>query len=299
MSTALRPREDRLTAAVLILFGAFFCFTLIDSSAKWLVAAGLPALQVVFIRYAGHFLVAIAWFLPMEGIGVFRSNAPGIQIARAAMLMGGTTLNFIALAYLPLTITTAIFFAAPVLVSLLAIPILGEQIGPRRFVAILVGFTGVLIIAAPWGVAFHWSIFAAIGALVCASMYFVLTRMIAGVDNNPTGQVITSGLPALALLPFVLGNWTWPVTTVDWSVTCLIGLFGALGHSLLTVGYRYAPASTLAPVVYVQIIYATVISWAVFAQPPDAKTIAGTALIIAAGVYIWRRERQIRATPTG
>ncbi|MEM9229620.1 MAG: DMT family transporter [Pseudomonadota bacterium] len=299
MSTALRPREDRLTAAVLILFGAFFCFTLIDSSAKWLVAAGLPALQVVFIRYAGHFLMAIAWFLPMEGMGVFRSNAPGIQIARAAMLMGGTTLNFIALAYLPLTITTAIFFAAPVLVSLLAIPILGEQIGPRRFVAILVGFTGVLIIAAPWGVAFHWSIFAAIGALVCASMYFVLTRMIAGVDNNPTGQVITSGLPALVLLPFVLGNWTWPATTVDWSVTCLIGLFGALGHSLLTVGYRYAPASTLAPVVYVQIIYATVISWAVFAQPPDSKTIAGTALIIAAGVYIWRRERQIRATPTG
>ncbi|MEM9793525.1 MAG: DMT family transporter [Pseudomonadota bacterium] len=299
MSTALRPREDRLTAAVLILFGAFFCFTLIDSSAKWLVAAGLPALQVVFIRYAGHFLMAIAWFLPMEGMGVFRSNAPGIQIARAAMLMGGTTLNFIALAYLPLTITTAIFFAAPVLVSLLAIPILGEQIGPRRFVAILVGFAGVLIIAAPWGVAFHWSIFAAIGALVCASMYFVLTRMIAGVDNNPTGQVITSGLPALTLLPFVLGNWTWPATTVDWSVTCLIGLFGALGHSLLTVGYRYAPASTLAPVVYVQIIYATVISWAVFAQPPDSKTIAGTALIIAAGVYIWRRERQIRATPTG
>ncbi|MEO1312538.1 MAG: DMT family transporter [Pseudomonadota bacterium] len=299
MRAAPRPREDRLTAAILILFGAFFCFTLIDSSAKWLVAAGLPALQVVFIRYAVHFCVALSVFVPSEGREIFRSNAPRIQIGRALMLLGGTTFNFFALSHLPLTITTAIFFASPVVVSLLAIPILGERIGLRRFLAILVGFAGVLIIVAPWGVAFHWSMVLALGALLCASMYFVLTRMIAGVDNNPTGQIYTSGLPTLALLPFVLHSWTWPATPLDWGVTLLIGLCGAIGHSLFTVSYRYAPASTLAPVVYVQVIYASAISWAVFSQPPDLKTILGTTLIIAAGLYIWLRERQLRQPSDG
>lgn len=294
MKAAPRPREDRPGPAIAILCVAFLCFTLIDSAAKWLIAAGLPALQVVFIRYAGHFAMALVIFLPSEGADLFRSRAPGLQMMRAGLLMMGTLFNFIALTYLPLTITTAIFFAAPVVVSLLAIPLLGERIGLRRFLAILVGFGGVLIITAPWGVSFHWSLIAALGALVCASLYFVLTRMIAGIDDNPTGQLYTSVLPTLALLPFVLSSWIWPEGAINWAVTLAIGALGGLGHSLLTIGSRYAPASTLAPVVYVQILYATMISWLIFLQPPDGKTILGTAVIVVAGVYIWWRERRLR-----
>lgn len=294
----VRPREDRLTLAILIMFGAFFSFTMIDSMAKWLVTGGMPVLQVAFVRYAGHFLSSLAIFLPSEGRALFRSNAPGVQLLRALLLLAGTVFNFLALSYLPLTITTAIFFATPVLISLLAIPILGERIGLRRFAAILAGFGGVLIITAPWGVAFHWAIFFSLGALLCASLYFVLTRTIAGVDDNPTSQIITSGIPTLALLPFVIPGWVWPEAPGDWAVVLLIGGFATLGHSLLTVGYRYAPASTLAPTVYSQILYATAISWAVFSQPPDGKTVLGTAVIVAAGLYIWLRERQLRRPPS-
>lgn len=298
MRGPLRPREDRLTLAILIVATAFGCFTIIDSSAKWLAAAGMPALQIAFIRYAGHLVTSMAVFLPSEGIDILRSNAPRIQVARALLLLSGTVLNFIALTYLPLTITTAIFFATPVLISLLAIPILGERIGLRRFLAILVGFVGVLIIASPWGAPFHWSILCAVGSLLCASLYFVLTRLIAGRDNNPTGQIYTSGLPTLVLLPFALSHWVWPATAVDWVIVTVIGCAAMLGHSLLTIGYRYAPASTLGPVVYVQILYASAISWVVFSQPPDAKTILGTAVIVAAGLYLWLRERQLRAPAT-
>ncbi|MSU88754.1 EamA family transporter [Rhodobacteraceae bacterium 2CG4] len=272
--------------------GAFFSFTLIDTSAKWLAAAGLPALQVAFVRYAGNFVASLLIFLPREGLSVLRPNAPGLQLGRALMLLGSTMLNFTALSYLPLTVTTAIFFASPVLVCLLSIPLLGETVGLRRFLAILVGFSGVLIITEPWGADFHWAMFLSLGALTCASMYFVLSRMIAGRDDNPTGQIVTSGVPTLLLSPVLFFGWAWPQGVADWLAFVAMGLFATLGHSLLTVGYRYAPASTLAPMVYIQIIYVSIISWAVFRQPPDANTIAGTAVIVGAGLYIWLRERK-------
>lgn len=287
--------------AILIMLGAFFCFTMIDTSAKWLAGAGLSAIQIAFIRYGGHFIASLAIFLPGEGRHLFRSNVPGKQVIRALLLLFSTILNFTALSYLPITLTTAIFFATPIVVVLLAIPILGERIGLRRFIAVMVGFSGVLIITQPWGASFHWAMLCSLGALFCASSYFVMTRAIAGLDNNPTGQIFTSGIPTIALMPFALWHWQWPQAPIDWVIAGCIGLFATLGHSLLTVGHRYAQASTLAPMVYVQIIYVTTISWIVFHEPPDGKTIAGTAVIIGAGFYIWLRERQLRrpVTPLG
>lgn len=279
--------------ALAIMAGAFFCFTMIDTSAKWLAAAGLPALQIAFIRYAGNFIASLLVFLPREGRSLFRSHMPLHQFGRAISLLTSTCCNFIALSYLPLTVTTAIFFAAPVLVCLLSIPLLGETVGLRRFIAILVGFSGVLIITQPWGAAFHWAMIFSLTALCANAFYFVLTRMIAGRDDNPTGQIITSGVPTLILAPVLLWTgWTWPSAPTDWLAFCAAGIFATVGHSLLTVGHRYAPASTLAPMVYVQIIYVSVISWAVFNQPPDLNTLLGTAVIVAAGLYIWLRERK-------
>ena len=152
------PREDRLALAIGILAVAFLCFTSVDSMAKWLTAAGLPVLQVAFVRYAGHFVSALVVFLPSEGLAVFRPNAPVIQVLRALSLLMSTVLNFFAVSHLPLTITTAFFFASPMLICLLSIPILGEKIGSRRFAAIVVGFGGVLIIANPFTESFHWEI---------------------------------------------------------------------------------------------------------------------------------------------
>ncbi len=292
------PREDRLGLAILLCLGAFFSFTLVDTSAKWLAGAGLPVLQVVFIRYLGHFAASAAMFLPGRGLAVFRSNAPKVQLGRAFFLVAGTACNFAALSYLPLTVTTSIFFATPVLVSLLAVPILGERIGLRRFLAILVGFGGVLIITEPWGAAFHWAMLFSLAALFCASMYFVLTRMIAGVDDNPTGQMITSGIPAVALAPFVVSGWVWPPDAAAWLAAVAIGLLGVGGHTLITVGYRYAPAPTLAPAVYSQILYAATISWVIFSQPPDTRTLLGAGVIVGAGLYIWLRERALRKAPS-
>lgn len=285
------PREDRPTAAVLIMASAIFLFTLIDTSAKWLILAGLPAIQIVFSRYVGAFLTTFIVFIPRHGFGEFRSNRPWIQILRALALLGSTVFNFFALRYLPITLTIAMFFAMPIVVTLLSIPILGEKVGLRRFLAVLTGFIGVLVIVQPWGAQFHWAVFLSIGALLSASTYFVLTRLLAGVDNNSTSQLWTNGLATLALAPIALQSVVWPDNTLNMVVFLFIGFLGGVGHILATLAFRFAQASVLAPVTYVQVIYATAAGYMVFNTLPTIWTAIGTAIIIASGVYIWHRER--------
>lgn len=276
---------------------AVLFFTFIDTSAKWLVLGGLPVLQVVFARYAGHFFWAVVLFVPREGLGCFRSVSPGRQAFRSALLLTSTSCNFAALQYLPITVTTTIFFAGPVLVTLLAIPILGEQVGPRRIAAVCVGFLGVLVVMQPWGVAFHPAMFLSLGALLCASMYFIMTRMLAGVEANATAQLWSSGLPTLAMLPFVLKIWVWPEGALAWTVFLAIGLFGALGHICANVAHRWADASILAPVVYIQLLLASVAGILVFATWPTGWTLLGGLIIIGSGLYIWQRERRLESRP--
>lgn len=285
------PREDRPTAAVLIMASAIFLFTLIDTSAKWLMLAGLPALQIVFSRYVGAFLTVLIFFIPRHGMGEFRSNRPWIQVLRALALLGSTVFNFLALRYLPITLTIAMFFAVPIVVTLLSIPILGEKVGLRRFLAVLTGFIGVLVIVQPWGAQFHWAVFLSIGALFSASIYFVLTRLLAGIDNNSTSQLWTNGLATLALAPIALQDTVWPENTLNMLVFLFIGFLGGVSHILATLAYRFAQASVLAPVIYVQVIYATAAGYLVFNTLPTIWTAIGTAIIIASGVYIWQRER--------
>ena len=112
-------REDKPTVAVILMFLAVFLFTLIDSSAKWLILYGLPAVQVIFARYCGAFLVSILLFIPRGGLHQFVSNNPKLQFSRAIALLGGTTFNFLALQFLPITTTIAIFFAMPLVITVL------------------------------------------------------------------------------------------------------------------------------------------------------------------------------------
>ena len=285
------PREDRTGMGLAAMAGAVAFFTMIDTSAKWLVLAGLPALQVVFVRYAVHFLLALVVFVPREGREALVSMAPAKQILRSAFLLGSTALNFSALYYLPITVTTTIMFAGPIVVTLLAIPLLGERVGMHRIVAVCVGFVGVLVVMQPWGAEFHPAMFFNLGALVCASMYFLMTRLLAGVESNATSQTWSSGLATLCIAPFAFTSWVWPQAPADWVFFGLIGIFGGTGHILATWAHRMADASILAPVVYIQIVLASLSGIVFFNQWPTLWTLAGGLIIIAAGFYIWQRER--------
>lgn len=281
---------SHLTIAYLLMLLAFLCFAGMDTTAKWLVSSAVPVFQVVWLRYFGHFLCTIAIYMPRHGIGIAKSNKPGLQFIRAMLLLCSTALNFSALQYLPLTTTIAIFFVAPLTVCLLSIPILGEKVGVRRLLAVLVGFFGVLIIVEPWGQRFDPYVFLAIAAMLCASGYFVMSRVIAGVDTNSTVQFYVSGTATILLAPFALYVWQWPASVKTWILLGMIGSLGMIGHSVLTAAHRLAEASVLAPAVYSQVIYIAILSWIVFDQPPDQPTIIGTAIIVSSGLFIWYRE---------
>lgn len=290
---AVRPRQDRLGLALGLLLLSFGLFAGMDTIAKYLVLQGFSPLQVTFTRYAAHAVLALAVFLPREGRGAFRSNRPGVQVLRASMLMVSTACNFAALVWLPLSVTIAILFASPLAVCLLSVPILGETVGIRRLIGVAAGFVGVLIIAAPWSAAFHPAMVLSLGAMLSSSLYFVLTRRLAGVDDAPVTQVYASLIPALAMVPVAPFVWVTPSLGWHWLLLVGIGVLGGVGHLMVTVAYRYAEASRVAPMVYSQIVYVTLLGWLVFGALPSGSTIAGTAIIVASGVYIWQRERRL------
>lgn len=286
-----------LTLGYSLMLLAFLCFAGMDTSAKWLVAAAIPALQVAWLRYLGHFLCTVLIYLPRHGTAIARSSKPGAQTLRALFLLAATCFNFTALQFLPLTTAIAIFFVTPLTVCLLSIPILGEKVGIKRLLAVMVGFVGVLIIVEPWSQRFEPAIFLSLAAMCCASGYFVMSRLAAGADSNATVQFYVAGIATVLLAPVALYHWVWPEDLQTWIVICLIGSLGIIGHSCLSNAHRHAEASVLAPVVYSQIIYIAILSWLVFDQMPDQKTILGTMIIVSSGLFIWFRERQAQQAP--
>ena len=273
---------------------AFLCFTGIDTTAKWLVTeGGMPSPAVVFIRYLGHLALVLAIFLPQDGSGLFRSHRPGLSIWRAVFLMLSTACNFAALQYLPLTLTISIFFASPLIICALSIPILGETVGWRRWAAIVVGFIGILIVVRPGVGEVHWAVIFSLTATTCASVYMVLTRKMAGVDATETQQFYAAGIATLCMLPFALADWAWPQSAASWTAFALIGFFGWAGHQCLTIAHRFAPASVLAPFVYLQIVFMTASSWWIFGDAPDVWVLVGASVVMLSGLYIWLRERQL------
>jgi drug/metabolite transporter (DMT)-like permease len=293
MQDHVRPIEDRRLLGIGLMLVGYFLFTVIDSCAKWLSLAGLPTNEVVFIRYAGQLLLVSALFLPVRGKALVKSRSPRLEILRGLCLLGSTVANFFALRYLPLTVTASIAFTMPLMLCALSIPLLGEDVGWRRWLAIIVGFVGVIVIVRPGTAAFHPAIIASLLGAVCSALYSLLTRKLAGVDSVSTQQFWSGLVATICIAGFAFGDWVWPADTASWFAFGLIGVAALVGHQLLTTAHRFAPASVLAPFGYFQIIFMTASSWVIFNQPPDVWIFVGAPIVIASGLYIWLRERQL------
>lgn len=298
MSSPIAPVEERRLFGIGLVLVAYFLFVCLDGSAKWLGLVGIPALQVMFVRYAVHLGLAAAINLPSKGLDLLRTNSPGLEMLRAGALVGSTLCNFTAVRYLPLTVTGAISFTVPLIVTALSVFILRETVGWRRWTAIAVGLIGVLIIVRPGTEVFHPATLLSLGGAVSYACYAMLTRRLAGVDSAGTQQFYGAALPTLVLAPFAIATWIWPTNALDWTVLVLIGVIGFSGHQFITVAHRFAPASALAPFAYVQILFFTTMSWLVFNQPPDIWLVIGAPIVMGSGLYIWLRERALARPPS-
>ncbi len=282
---------------ILILLAAVVCFACMDASAKWLGRSTSP-MMTASVRYIVSFLLVIAFINPRKTPGLLHTSHPWLQLARGACLIVTTLCVFISLRYLPLTQLTAIAFGAPLLVALLAGPVLGERIGPRRVIAVLAGFGGVLTVTRPFNGSLQPAAFLAFAGAVSSAFYSLVTRRLAGNDKPETTMFYTSAVGTVVAVPALPFVWHTPGDPWVYAVLGLLGVFGAIGHWLLILAHRHTPASTLAPFFYTQIIGAGIFGVTLFGETPDRWTILGTAIVVGSGLYLLYRERVRRSYPS-
>lgn len=269
---------------------AFLLFTFLDTAAK-LLAEEMNSLQIVWARFIGHAVLVVVVLMPSKGTRVFASSNLRLQIIRSIFLFISTIFNFFALRYLQLATTSSIMFTVPLLVAALSVPLLGEHVGWRRWTAIAVGFAGVLIIVRPGGAELHWAVGLSLCNVVAVALYQITTRKLAARDHSDTTSLYSPMVGAIILLPLLPYVWEAPSGPLAWLLLCSMGVFGGIGHWLLIIALRYAPASLLAPFSYTSILWMTTSGYLVFGHLPDGWTVVGAAVVIASGLYVFHRER--------
>ena len=282
-----------MSAILLVLaVGVLFCF--LDTSAKYLVLSGMAAPFVSWARFASHAVLVLVLFRAWRNPAMFRVISLPAQISRGLFLFGSTLFNFMALKTLQLAETTSIFFVAPMVITALAGPLLGEWAGWRRWLAVIAGFCGVLVITRPGVGTFELGHLYALCATFSYAFYVIMTRRM-GAHETPESLIFYSALaPAVLMVPSLPYSASLPPDAFHWLILLSLGFYGAIGHWLLIRAYRLATTSALAPYPYLQMVWMTFSGYVVFDQYPDRWTLAGAAIIIASGLYIVHREHRLR-----
>jgi drug/metabolite transporter (DMT)-like permease len=277
-----------LKGAALMCLGAGVLFPLLNTCAK-LLSPNYAILEIVWARFAGHFLFFLILFLPRHGVGLLRAQRPGLQVLRSFLLFGATALFMSAIGRVSLATASAINFSVPLIVTALAYPLLGEIVGWRRAAAVLVGFAGVLVVLRPGAGTIDPALLLLCGQATCYALYQIATRRAAAHDSPETGIVyaaLVGTVIASLAVPFV---FELPRTLFDTALFLGLGLFGGLGHYCLMRAFQLAPAALISPLGYAELLGATLLGWVVFANAPDAATWIGAAIIIASGLYVAAR----------
>lgn len=285
----VEPKIRRAVALVLI---ANLFFAAVDTSTKWLLTQGLVALQLAFMRYFGHLVITLGdaaregqWRVSMT------AGTWSLVALRSFCLVSATVVNFYALGHLPLAVSSAILFVAPVLVALFAWRLLGEAIGPRDIAGLLVGFAGVLLVVWPFGDDINLFALVMLYPASGMAMYLVLTRMLANRVSPAMLQLNTGILGTLVLVPFGIMTWKTPADPLSWALMIGLGLFAWAGHEVLTRAHAYAAASALAPFGYSFVVYLGLSGWLVFGTVPSWNVALGAAVICGAGLISWSARR--------
>jgi drug/metabolite transporter (DMT)-like permease len=269
------------------------CFAALDSSAKYLVVTEhMPVAQVTWIRFVGHVVFSAVVLWPFALRPSLRSAKPWLQIFRSALMVVTTGFNFIALRYLQLDQTITIFFLTPLLVAALAGPLLDEWVGWHRMLAIVAGFLGVLLVVHPGIGTVHWAMLLSLVATLGYALYNLATRYLAAFDPAAVTQTYTPLAGVLLLAPFAVADWQMPENGAQWLLLASLGFWGGLGHWLLILAHRSAPAAVLAPFIYLGLIWMSTLGFLMFGNVPTWWTLSGAAVVIVSGLYLLARERK-------
>ena len=289
---SLLSTDTPLTGIGLIVLSTA-CFSGSDSLSKYLVQT-LPASEVAWIRWLVFVVMAVI-LAARDEPGRFRSRRPGLQVLRGLGLVGSAVATMMALRSMPLAESTVLGFTSPALITILSIPILGEVVGWRRWVAVAGGLLGVLLVARPGAAAFQVAALFNLASSLCWASACVLSRKIAATDRAATTLLWSAVIGLVVLTAWMPVVAVWP-TRKELLLALLLGLVAGAGQYCVVLAYRHAAASLLAPFCYLQLIWSSAIGWLAFAAWPDGWTWVGAAIITASGLYTASRER-VRQSP--
>ncbi len=276
-----------MKAIIFSLLGWMF-LPVMDGFAKFL-SDDLPILQITWARY----FFTVFFTLPIM-IFFFKkqlvwSDKPKLQILRGIILLSANICFFYAISIISLAKALTLAFVAPLIVTAFSPVMLGEKVGFRRWTAVVVGFTGSLVVIRPGFVELNFASLAALGTGILYGFYLIITRKLSTSDNPLLTLLMTGMVGAILVSAIIPFYWVKPSLN-QWSLMAGIGVFASIGHLFLILSLKYADASKLAPLGYTEIIPNLLIGYYFFSELPDKWTYVGLLIIILSGLYISRRE---------
>ncbi len=254
-----------------------------------LMSQGYTSEQVVWARTTGHLVFVLALFVPRHGWGIVRTRRPGVQFVRSCLLITSSFLFFSAVKYVPIAQAASISFTSPLIVAILAGPMLGERITPVRVIGLAVGFAGTLVVIRPGTEMFHWASLLILANAASYALYQVLTRRLAGIDSAETSVVYSALVGTLLMSAIVPFTWRTPTTWTDAGLLASLGVLGGMGHYCLARALTCAPANFVSPFQYWQMVGSVIVGYLMFAEVPDAFVWTGASMIIGAGPFVLLR----------
>ena len=288
------PLRHNIARGILFMCLAVLMMPVMNATAKALTA-DYPLVQVVWARFTGHFVCMTLVFWPRRGWRLFKTASPPIQLARSTIMFASNGAYIAALSTVALANASAIMFMAPLLVTALSVPFLGEKVGIRRWSAVVVGFIGALIIIRP-GIAHSTFAASSLGiALLLFSMatfavYQILTRRLSNRDSAETNIVYTALVAAVVLSLIMPTLFVVPNQPLDWALFGAVGALGGFTQYFVAKALEQAPASVVSPYLYGELLTSALVGLAIFGDFPDLWTWVGAAVVAASGIYIAYRE---------
>ncbi len=267
---------------------AVFLFAIVDATAKWLGQSYAPV-QIVFFQHLFGLIPVAVLVWRSGGLSALRTRRPFAHVLRGGLVFASMLLFFTALRGLPLAEAIAVTFTAPLFITALSIPLLGEAVGARRWAALVIGFVGALIMVRPGTEAFRPEALLVLASALMFALAMLLTRRLTRTETNVALVTYTTLITGLASLPLAVLAWQAPSTT-NLGLFAVVGIGSASGNYFLVLAYRNAPAAVVAPFDYTKLIWASVFGWMLWRESPEPAVWIGAAIVAAAGVYITRRE---------
>lgn len=268
-------------------------FSIADAIAKWHGQEGFAAVQIVFFRYFFG-LVPVAIALWVAGFHQVRTTRPAAHVLRGVLMSVALALFFWGLKFVPLAEAIAVAFTAPLFITALSVPVLGERVGPARWLAVLVGFAGMLVIVRPGAEAFKPEMLILVAGTAVFALGITYTRRLARTETVTTMFTWTTVVAMAVFGP--LAWWTWKLPQADHMAGfAVLGLIGGMAHYLVIVAYRNAPAAVIAPQEYMALVWGAIIGWIIWSEVPSAWTWLGAAIVAGAGGFIALRESRAAA----